>query len=190
MDIQKKTEINECLISIKDGDDKAVARLYVLIAHSLRHIALKYLVEIEDVFDLEQDFWADIYKIAAGFIYTKNAFSYLSKVMTRMALNRYKKINGEKRHNVEPLEYNVGDGFDEFEVVAALDDKIAVWQALDKLDPILQKIIKLYIFEEKTLVQIAKEINMTKSQVGRFKKDAEEKLKLELEEYKQNRHKV
>jgi len=184
MDKQTKAEINECLVRIKKGDNDSLVRLYNLAAHSIRFIALKYLKNEQDAEDLEQDFWADIYDIADGFSYFKNGFGYLCKVMTRMALNRYKKIHGEKSHTVDAVDYNQVLAFDENAAAQNLDDRIAVQKALDKLSQTERLIMQLIIFEDKTIMQIAKELNISKSQVGRIKKKAEEKLKNELSEYK------
>ncbi len=183
MDKQTKAEINECLFGIKKRDRDSIVRLYELIAHSIRFIALKYLKNEQDAEDLEQDFWADIYDIADGFSYFKNGFGYLCKVMTRMALNRYKKIHGEKQRAVEAVDYSRILAFDENAAAQNLDDRIAVQKALDKLTPTERLVMQLIIFEDKTIMQIAKELNISKSQVGRLKKKAEDKLKKELTEY-------
>lgn len=184
MEKGKKLKINKCLKGIQNRDEKSLILLYDLVAHSIRYIALKYLKKEQDAEDLEQDFWADIYNIADNFKYFKNGFSYICQVMTYMALNRYKKIHGELARTVDVIDYNKIQVFDDNIIVEKLDDKIAVQNALTKLDYQEQVIMQLIIFEDKTIMQIAKELGMSKSQVGRIKKDAQEKLKIELSFYK------
>ena len=67
MDTQDKQEITMALLAIKNREEYAVERLYKLVGHTIRYIAFKYLKNIEDAEDLEQDFWADIYRIADKF---------------------------------------------------------------------------------------------------------------------------
>lgn len=165
MDNQRKAEINNCLLGIKNGEPDAVDKLYPLVAHSIRYISLKFLAHEEDACDLEQDFGAEIYRIAGGFNYFKNGFSYLCKVMTNMALNRYKKIYGERHHVVEVVDYNCINYFDENAVIENLDNNLVVQRAFTKLDTSEQKIMQLTIFEYETITQIAKELRMSKSQI-------------------------
>ena len=183
MDIQKKSAINNCLIGIKKRDDESLYKLYSLIGHTVKYIALKYLQDKSEAEDLEQDFWANIYDIADKFNYIGNAFNYLCKTMTRMALNRIAKLGVERSRVVEVVDYKIINSFDEDETIAAMDDKVAVQRAFDKLDSLEQKILQLTMFEDKTIVQIAKELKVSKSKVGRIKLMAREKLKNELNQY-------
>ncbi len=183
MERQKKNEINECIAGIKKRDNASLIKLYSLVGHTVRAIALKYLKNEPDAEDLEQDFWAKIYDIADEFSYLGNGFSYLCKVITNMAINRYRQIYGEKKHIIEAIDYDDIHSFDESAVTENLDDIIAVRKALEKLTKIEKLVMQLVVFEDKTIVHIAKELGMSKSHVGRIKKEAEEKLKLFLSDY-------
>lgn len=68
-----------------------VEELYNIVGVSIRHIGLKYLHNIEFANDFVQDFWADIFPIADGFIVPINGHAYLCKVATNRAINMYKK---------------------------------------------------------------------------------------------------
>lgn len=183
MDSQRRNEINECILGIKKRDDASLIRLYNLIGHTIRAISIKYLRTKVDAEDLEQDFWAKIYDIADGFKYYNNGFGYLCKVMTNMARNRYKQIYGNKKYVVAPINYDILSSFDESTMVENIDDMLAVHKAMGALDDSEKLVMQLVIFEDKTIMQIAKEIRMSKSQVGRIKKAAEEKLKDKLSQY-------
>ena len=177
---QKRIEISNCLIGVKKRDNESLDKLYYLIGYTIRNIALKYLKNEEDAQDLEQDFWANIYTFADKYVYISNAFSYLCRIMTRMALNRYLKLHGEKQRIVNFVDYNKIHSFDENETIARIDNRIAVQSALNKLDETSQKVMQIRIFEDKTIEQIANDLKISKSEVGRIKLNAEEKLKIEL----------
>lgn len=183
MEKQEKIEINNSLMAIKNRDSNAIAKLRSLAGHSLWFIARKYLKKLEDAQDLFQDFWADIYDIADGFSYFKNGYSYICKVMTNRAINRYRQIHGEKEFVIEYVDFsNIPSSYNND--ILDLESRLAVEQAFKRLTPTERIIMQLRIYEDKSIVQIAKELKMSKSDVGRKKLEAEEKLKREL--YKNN----
>jgi len=69
MDEQTKRIINKCLMEIKHRNKKYIDILYYLVSNKLKYIAIRYLRNEEEVKDVEQDFWADIYKNAKNFKY-------------------------------------------------------------------------------------------------------------------------
>lgn len=178
MDIKKRNEITNCLKGVKNGDERALVSLYDLISPTLRFIALKYLRNETDAEDLEQDFWIHISKIAEKFSYFQNAYSYLCKVMTNMAINRYKRLHDGKEVSIEYVDYNKIYSYEDTE---SADQRMAVQNAINRLEPDERIVIQLSAFEDKTITQIAKEIGMSKSAVGRLKLSAQEKLKNYLE---------
>lgn len=180
MDEQTKKIINKCLMKIKNGNKKYVDVLYYLIAHKLKFVALKHLQNEEEVNDVEQDFWADIYKNAKNFKYADNGYSYLCRIMKCMAINRYNQIQTEKHHTVKDIETNLIDSFDENAIIENLDNRIAVQKALDKLEPKERAVMYLITYDDKTIEQVAKDLKISKSNVGRIKLSADEKLKKEL----------
>ncbi|MDE5601799.1 MAG: sigma-70 family RNA polymerase sigma factor [Clostridia bacterium] len=179
MEKQEKIEINNSLLAIKNRDNNAIVILRDLAGHSLWFIALKYLKKKEDAEDLFQDFWADIYDIADGFSYFKNGYSYICKVMTNRAINRYRQIHGEKEYVIEYVDFsNIPSSYNN--EILDLESRLAVEQAFKRLTPTERIIMQLRLFEDKGIEQIAKELKMSKSDVGRKKLEAEEKLKREL----------
>lgn len=180
MERQKKTAINTCLMGIKRRDEKSVDALYDLIGHTIRYIALKYCKNEEEANDLEQDFWANIYTIADGYRYFENGFGYLCKVMNNMAINRVDKNGDDAKHKMGFVDYRDIQTFDEATVIDKVNDRIAVEKALDKLSDLERIVIQLGVFEDKTIYQISKELKLPKSNVGRIKQKACEKLKKEL----------
>lgn len=181
MNKERKDTINKYLLGVRSGDEHCLELLYEEISPTIRYIALKYLRNDFDADDLVQDFWADIHNIAAGFIFLQNAFSYLSKVMTRRAINRYKSLNRQKQKIVGYVDYeSVKQYITNMEQMEIND---AVEAAMKKLTETEKIIIQLTYFEEKKVREIAKELKISKSQVSKLKIGAIEKMKLEMDDF-------
>jgi len=186
MDKERKDAINKHLLGVKSGDVRSLELLYEEISPAIWHIALKYLQNELDAEDLVQDFWADIERIAAGFKFLQNGFSYLCKVMTRMALNRYKSLHSRKIKQVQYVDYEkfclATDDTDSIEL------NFSIESAMNKLSEKERTIIQLTYFEDKTVREIAKELKISKSQVSELKLTAIDKMKAELDENFVDKH--
>lgn len=180
IDKETRDEINKYLLGIKSKDKDYLNLLYDLIAPSIRYIALKYLKNEDDADDLVQDFWANIYKIANGFIIPYNGFGYVCKVMNRMAINRYNKIHNEMIKKIEFVDYrdlhcdDSSVNWERFAINKIIDDAIL------KLSETERIIIQLTFFEDITVRAIAKKLKLSKSYVSKLKLLALDKLKSEL----------
>lgn len=178
---QKIKNINELLIAIKRGEKEAVTSLYHEMAHTLRYIALKYLQNDADADDLVQEFWADIFHIAEKFSYVQNGFAYLCKIMKRRAINRCKAIFGRKEVRIGYVDYASLDTNDSG-FSAEKDLQISIESAMRMLNEQEKIIIQETYFEDKTIRQISKDIGISKSNVGRIKLHALEKMKKYFDE--------
>lgn len=180
MDKETKKTLNELLTRIRQGDTDSISSLYEIMSPTVRYIALRYLKNENDADDLVQDFWLEIKKYADGFLINKNAFGYLCKVMNRLALNKLKKLNMQIQNNIEFVDYLKIENYqtdDTMEIVGLRND---INHAMLKLTQLQQIIIQETYFEDKTIRQIAKDLGISKTQVGRLKNDAIEILKNEL----------
>ncbi|MBO4539425.1 MAG: hypothetical protein J5781_04055 [Clostridia bacterium] len=83
---KKKVKIDNCLRQIAKGKTEYVDELYDLVQANLFYIALKYMGGRDKAEDLLSDFWCDIVRIAKRYKFFANAFSYVCKVLTNMAL--------------------------------------------------------------------------------------------------------
>ena len=181
MDKERKDTINKYLVGVKSGDELSLDFLYEEISPTIRHIALKYLKNDFDADDLVQDFWSDIFKIAKGFRFSTNAFSYLCKVMTRRAINRCKSLNRRNANQIHYVDYK--------KLCLAADEENTseqnsyIEEAMRKLPETEIAIIQLTYFEEKTVREIAKELKISKSQVSKLKINAIDKMKAELDSF-------
>lgn len=180
MDTKGKQEITKALLAVKNREEYAVERLYELVGHTIRYIAFKYLKNIEDAEDLEQDFWADIYRIADKFFFFENGFGYICKVMNNMAVNRYKKLRGTNKVKISYVDYTQIDSIN-LDCFNDIDEKVIIREAIRKLEEKERIILQLTYFEDMTIMKIARELKMSKSAVGRIKIAAINKLKKEFE---------
>lgn len=180
MEKDKRKIINELLNEIKRGKDECIISLYEIISPTLRYIALKYLKKEEDADDLVQDFWYDIKKYASNYIFKKNAYGYLCKIMNRMAINKYNKIHRETKKHIEFVDYSNIVEYDKNQTLEEVNLRNDISDAMLKLTFFQQVIIQETYFEGKTVRQIAKDTGSSKSQVSRQKIIAIEILKTEL----------
>ena len=176
MNADKKKLINKCVFGIKNRDKESLDLLYELIAPNIRYISLKYLKNKDEADDLVQDFWADIFRLSDNFLFIQNGFSYLCKAMTRKAINRCKKLGIEKNKFVEIVELDKIK-INDFNFGYEIELKIVVETVINNLNDIEKIVIQKTYFEEKTVREIAKELKYSKSQVGRIKLEAVDKLK-------------
>ncbi len=182
MDKATKELINQYLKGIKAGDNECLELLYSRISANLRHIALKYLKNADDADDLVQDFWADIYKTAKGFVFSQNGFSYLCNTMTWMAINRCKKLHKESHKNSDIyVNYSAFEQGSYNEKFDQSEQNILINNAINKLSEVERIIIQLVFFEDKSTRGIARELKISKSLVSKLKIKAMDKLKHELE---------
>ena len=173
---EKRMSINECLAEIrKTGKIEYVERLYGLMITSLRHIALKYMHDEALAGELIQDFWADIYQIADGFVFHRNGYAYLCRVMSNRAINKYRRLKMERAY-VSYVDYSELDASRGMQT-EQVDLMLTVERAMKMLGDTERIIIQSTYFENKTVRQIADELGLSKSKVGRLKDEALLRLK-------------
>ncbi|MBQ9132472.1 MAG: sigma-70 family RNA polymerase sigma factor [Clostridia bacterium] len=178
---EKNERINECLTEIRTKQSVShVELLYDLMGPTIRHIALKYLRDADAAEDLVQDFWADIDRIAAGFLLRRNGRAYLCRVAANRATNRYRRLKGE-RARVTYVDYSVCLPVDPTEGDEQTVLRLSVEQAMGQLSEEERIVVQATYFEEKTVRRTAAEMGTSASRVSRLKKQALERLKEMLE---------
>lgn len=182
MENKTKREINDCLSSIRERYDmQSVCRLHSLAGGVFRHIALRYLCNSHDADDLVQDFWADIYDIASKYRYNSNAYSYLCRTFTNMAINRAVKKGRDVNRTLNYVDYENTASDDGKCMEEALLNSL-IDGAMAELDEQEKAVVQLTYFEDKTVREIAKTLDKSKSQIARVKQSALAKLKRKLAE--------
>lgn len=177
---EERDKIEEIVKRIKSGEKTLIYNLYELISIPIRHIANKYLHDYLEAEDLVQDFWLDIYIILDSYRYLKNAYGYLCKIIRNRAIDRYRSIHNHETAYVDSVDYgNIRNN--SVLTIEQLEQSILIDQAIRDLPKIQAIIIQAIYFEGSTIREIAKELNMSKSEVFRQKQYAILSLKKELE---------
>jgi len=171
MQINERNRVEKLVRYIKAGKIKYIKELHYQISIPIRHIALKYLHNCIEVEDLVQDFWKDMEQILESYHYNKNAYGYLCKVIKNRAIDRYRQLNRHATVNIEKVDYEQYINKNELSV-EEVDLYISINQGIKELPNIQAIIIQSIYFEKKTIREIAKELNMSKSEVDRQKHNA------------------
>ena len=101
--------------------------------------------------------------------------------MKRRAINRYKMITGRKEVNISYVDYTMlAEASSDFS--EQKDLQVSVEIAMKILNEQEKIIIQETYFEDKNIRQIAKDIGMSKSKVGRLKQSALKKMKIFFDE--------
>lgn len=183
MDSRGKERVNRCIIAIKKGDVSAVEELHGLIAPTLRFIALKYVHDEFAADDLVHEFWKDIDEIVRNFVFVRNGFGYLCKAMTYRTINYCKKVSSEKKRvfSIDYVDYREISRFSSDGDLGNAELRVLVEKAMDALTPRERLVLQDIFFEDKSIREIAKEINVSKSTAENIKQSAIAKMKKELD---------
>lgn len=182
MENKRKKEINKCLIAIKlEKDMQSVCRLHELTGHTWHYIAFKYLGNNIDADDVVQDFWANIFVVADKYRHNTNAFAYLSKTFTNMVINycikKGRDVNRVSNYiDCENMASDNGSCIEDTLINSVIASAINLLSEQEK------EVIHMMFFEDKTIREIAKILNKSKSQIGRIKQSALQSLKTYLKE--------
>ena len=182
----KKQAIEKCLKNISDGDREAAGLLYDLTQSGLYFTAFRYLRNERDAEDLMSEFWANIYDIAKKYRFSFNAYGYLNKAVANMALMRLRKrkrlLNAETPLTAEILERYEAVSFDGSDGKVYLGELRATFdKGFGLLNHTEKSVIYLIYWEGRSIRDCARILKISKSQIGRIKKEAIEKLKAVLE---------
>ena len=184
---EKKVKIDNCLRQIAKGKTEYVDELYDLVQANLFYIALKYMGGRDKAEDLLSDFWCDIVRIAKRYKFFANAFSYVCKVLTNMALIRLKKDGIQRKREVpittEFLErYETFCSYDVYRTEQTQSLRNAIRKGFVYLTDKEKIVVYLTYWEEKTVRECAASMGLSKSTAERIKISAMQKLKSVLEQ--------
>lgn len=173
MDWNTIEKINKCISDIKHGDDEAVTRLHKFMGNHLKFIALKFLKNETEAEDLIQDFWLDIKKYCEKNWYSANGFNYLTKIFQNLARMRLRQLHRRK----EPLSLkeiqefeNPKTDFNYTERQIALRSSFERGMAL--MSEPERMVFSFVCYEDMTIRQIAKELHMPKTNIGKLRQQA------------------
>lgn len=164
------------------------------IYHSTYHRTLSYIIckcsNIEDINDILQDTYVELYKILKRkkYIVLENYPNYVIGIAKKKIAKHYGLLYRLNTHSIwntqEENEYEIEilSNIDvEAEILNKLNAEI-VWNYIKKKDIKVVKVFYLYYYSELKISQIAKELNMSESNVKnvlyRTIKDIKENIEL------------
>ena len=179
MDNQEYVEkVNKCIAMIKSGSEEAILDLYELISNSIRFIAIRFLKNQFDSDDAVQDFWLNIKKYCVNCRFVTNGYRYLCKVMQNLCLTKLRKASKSREllssSDIELFERY--GGVNELSVEQA-SLKNFFYLAVNKMNNLEKKVFYLWCYDEMSIREISKELQISKSSVHRIKMSVEGKIK-------------
>lgn len=163
--------INKLIIGISHNDEKALKKLFTFTKEKLYYIACKYLSDESKAEDILDKAYLKIYQNSKSFDGKSNGFNWMYEIVKNLALDQNRE---DARHKLERFDENYYFS-DALTISIKRNKKISM--ILKSLDILEQRIIILKIWENKTLKQIAVEINMSFSTTYRLYCKALEKIK-------------
>ena len=152
-------QVNELLIKYKNGDEVAFKELFDITYCSLIIIASRYIKDSDKVEDAVSDAYITVYNKIAQFNESKDGYNWLCKIVE----NKVKDIIRKDKNYIAVELYDIPTTkeIDEVEV------KADVYRLLSELSEEEYNIVYLKYMQEKTIKEIAEELNLSMSQVER-----------------------
>lgn len=164
---KEASKINKLIYKISQNDSKALEELFELTKEKMRYLASKYLYDKSLVDDVLSISYYKIYKNADKFNKKLNGFNWMHQIVKNSALDKNK---SESKHNIENFDENTYCDHSTFE-----NKNLEL--AMKTLPELEYKIIRLKIWENLGLKEIASELNLSISKVHRIYTNALSKLK-------------
>lgn len=180
MEKEKKKAINRCVKQIKKGNGETfVPELHALIGNNVRFISFKFFGRSPVGDDAVQAFWENVEKICLKCPVVEDGGAYLLRSFNNMCKNQYKSLTAH------PPVLDIG----EFETEIATDEEITFRQvalknafnkAKEKMSHREKEVFLRILYGNEPIVDIAKEIGISRRHATRLKQSAIEKLKITL----------
>lgn len=158
MSILRK-DVNKILIRIQKGEEKSKNVLFEMTYNHLKVIAYPYVRNKADLEEVLIDAYLRIYQYATGFDAKKDGYNWMCKIVQNVARDFNKSVFQElSLEEVEPTA-----PFIETEENIALKDEVQrLLQPYPERD---RKMMYLRFWEDRTIEEIAKALDMKKSNV-------------------------
>ncbi len=183
MDRELIEKVNNCIRKISEGDREYIEILHELIGSVLYFKAYKYFHNKEESEDLVQDFWMNINTYCSKYRYIQNGYGYLIKTFENSALMKLRQL----KRVPAPLDLETIITFEKDNVKSDLSERqIALKDTIERctkdFTELERKIFALICYEDKTIRQITKEVDASKSTIHRLRQKIMEMLENTLKE--------
>ena len=153
-----RTDVNKILIKIKNGEEESKNVLFEKTYNHLKRIAYPYVRNKADVEDVLIEAYLKIFQYVDSFDGKKDGYNWMCKTVQNVARDCGKKFS--KETPLEELEYSRA-----FEVEDMILERDEVQRLLQPYSERDRKMIYLRFWENKTIEEIAEELQMGKSNV-------------------------
>ena len=170
MDRESIDKVNNCIKRIGEGDIECVSILHEIIGSILFFKAYKYFRNKEESEDLVQEFWMNIQKYCIKFRYIQNGYGYLLKTFDNLALMKLRQL---KRVPI-PIDLDTIINYEKENVKLDLSERqTALRDTINRcrkdFSDLERKIFALTCYEDKTIREITKEVDASRSTIHRLR---------------------
>jgi RNA polymerase sigma-70 factor (ECF subfamily) len=169
--------VNKILLKIKMGDEESKNVLFNKTYNHLKGVAYSYVYDKNDVEDVLVEAYDKVFRRLDSFDFKKDGYNWMCKIIQHTAYDFNKKsVKETPFEEVEKRAYPV-----DIEEKIALEDEVErLLQGYSERD---KTILKMYFWKNQTIMEIAEELGMGKSNVHKRMKLVIEQI-LEKEKQK------
>jgi len=171
-DDKREKLLNNLIVAVKDGDKFALGEIFNIAGGRMFCVAMGLLRDKQHAEDVLQDSFVKVVRFSAQYKENTNAYAWLCTIVRNTALN---KIKSEKLKAGADID-NFFDISDNGQTAEKRDTALEVKRALQGLEPRERTIVWLRYYNDLTVKEIAKELNMPSSTVHFILKKSETKL--------------
>lgn len=170
MDSATREHINTLLIQLRDGDETALEQLYFCVGARMLSVAKSYVRDKNLAEDIVQDSFLRIYQGIKKMRNVDNGYAWICTVVRNCAFTALKRENKRATVDIDAL-------FDLHTDDADPQDRAVLKEALASLPARDKEIIWYRYYQDMTIREIAKEMDLPRSTVAGQLERAEEKLR-------------
>lgn len=175
----EKKELNKLIIMVRGGDKRALSEIYRIAGGRMLSIAMGLMRNKQLAEDILHDSFIKVARFCSQYKENTNAYAWLCTIVRNTALNKIKSENLTRTSDIDEFFNLAADNLTE----ADSDRVIDIENAMKMLKPRERTAIWLKYYNDMTVREIAKELDMPRSSVGDIILSAEKKLKDILKKY-------
>lgn len=156
-------EVNEYLSAIKNGDVTQLKPLFDLVGNHMSYVARYYLTDKSYCDDVTIEALQKIYQYINSYEDGKDGYNWICRIVQHVAYN-YNEITAKHSGTTELASAAT---LADHDFVGHAEERIDLFQAIDRLDPESRELINLYFFLGKSFEEIGEELHLNKSSVKR-----------------------
>lgn len=183
-----KSQIAQLIKYVQKGDAEAFAQIYNLYFNSVYYLALKLTKNEHDARDAAQDTMLNLYRNIHNVSTQKSLSAYINKIAYNSSIDVLRKRKGSLRQDddaIDALEQIAEDNADfiPHRFVENMETRNLLLELIDELNDTLKSVIILFYYNELSIKQIARILNIQESAVKKRLVRGREVLKKQIEKH-------